>query len=538
MKAVQLPDGRFAIEARYSSELVAAARCIPGMTFDKTYRQWVGGYDAVYLTLAILRQESMEVEGPPTQWFDEEVHDYLPNVRAYQVEGADYLISRKRAILGDVMRLGKTCTAITAAREVVDDEGGGRVLIVCPSYVRGVWQAELERWWPKATYVTLDGVSKKRIIGSAGGHIADNLNIARAAIAHYDILHSWTDEIAKWDPMIIILDEAHLLQSERSQRSQAARAVSKDASYVWALTGTPLTNRPKDLFNLADTVRPGIFGNFFSYGVRYCAGHKEEIATYPPKTVWNFSGKSNLEELNWRLGTFMLRRTVEDVGLELPAKQRQSVWVDVPAKARISFGASQTEIRRALDVSADAKLESVCALVKGHLDAGEKVIIFAYRRNVADYIADQMRTEGHAAEVVHGGTSHSNREHAILRAKDAGGPVAFVATIDAASVGIDLSFASLVVFAEILYEPAKLLQAEARPLKPGAPPVLIQYVLARGGVDELIASTVINKLDTLGKVVGETGGGLDGALKRSEEDVMAELYKAIEEQKEASTYGE
>lgn len=418
------------------------------------------------------------------------------------------------------MGLGKTASAISAAHKI-----GERTLIVCPSYVRGVWWnettgGELRKWRPLSSNEVV-------FIPSGVKRLAPIPAEATTIVIHYDILHAWAVQLAEWRPYVVIFDEVHALQSDKSLRSKAAKLVARTAEYVWGLSGTPLTNRPKDLWNVLDTLVPGRFGGFFKFGLRYCDAHQAQVT--PTKRVWKFDGKSNLPELGERLKSVMLRRTASDVALQLPAKTRQMVYVDVPAKARLSSKEpTQTELRRLLDAAADAKLPEALALVLGHLQEGAKVVAFTHRRSVAEWLCDSLRESGCAAELVHGGVSALRRGAAIERVKLAPGGAAMVATVDSSSTGIDLSFASVAVFVELSWQPHTLLQAEARLHRFGQQlTVLIQYVIANGTTDELVANVVIGKLDTFAQTIGETGETLDADLRGSEDDILGELYAAI-----------
>ncbi len=255
------------------------------------------------------------------------------------------------------------------------------------------------------------------------------------------------------------------------------------------------------------------------------------------KVVWDFSGASNLPELNARLEGLQLRRTVADVGLQLPPKTRQMIYVDVPARER-RVVANRKDLRAALDRAADAKIADAYAAILGHVQGGAKVVVFAWRRSVAEYLVNELHRAKQAAELVHGGVSTLRRGKAIERVRGASDGAALVATIDSASTGIDLSFASVGVFVELDYKPHALLQAEARLHRYGASlPVLIQYVIARGTTDELIASKVVAKLETFETVVGKTGESLRADLAGNEADMLAELYSAIEGSKPVEPAG-
>src|SRR5690606_10817643 len=131
----------------------------------------------------------------------------------------------------------------------------------------------------------------------------------------------------------LIFDEAHYIKNHRSQRSRHARRLVDAASErrpggpaVYALTGTPRTNRPRDLFPLLQLAGHPMGRSFLSFAKRYCAAHHNGYG-------WVTDGASNLEELAVQLQGVMLRRAKTDV-LELPPKLRTWLAVDVPARYR------------------------------------------------------------------------------------------------------------------------------------------------------------------------------------------------------------
>lgn len=515
--------GKWTLFSKYDKQLVELCKSTPGLKWNGEGRVWTGYRDAM-VTLA-LRAAAFDIEVKVKGYVRPAVTDWsgplFEGLRPYQKKAATFLIQmgREGCILGDVMGLGKTRSALTAAGKV------SRLLVVCPSYVRDVWVREIAKWTSRGAPFLPEGVTKKKA-GIPEG--------CTTIVIHYDILHAWAPELSLWldgarpGDSGVCFDEAHMLQNESSKRAIAAREVALSSDYKWALTGTPMTNRPRDLWNVVDVVSPGRLGGFFSFGLRYCDAHQENVT--PEKVVWVFKGQSNLEELRTRVGEFMLRRTVQDVGLELPPKTRQVLYLDAgrAATKAIPEGRSGPAMRRSLDVVADAKMPAVWDLLKGHLEGGLKVVCFTWRREVAESLADKAREAGFSSECVHGGISHQRRGLAIERAKNAEGGV-LVATIDSASVGVDFTFASVCLFAEIDYKPHALLQAEARVHRFGASqPVLIQYALGKGTIDEAIAGVVIEKLDTFAAAIGGTGETVAEDLRGNSDDVMAELMGAIE----------
>lgn len=438
-------------------------------------------------------------------------------LRSYQEEGVEFLKGVKRGILADDCGLGKTGTLISAATSFVTQK---RTLIVCPSYVVGVWYndhdgGELNKWVGAKAF-------KCKGVKPTTGPIDPDIAFV---LIHFDILYAWVEKLKAWGPDIVIFDEAHNLMSPESRRTKAAKAVSENASYVWGASGTPMTSRPRDLWGILDTITPGRFGeNFFPFGLRYCGGYKEAVT--PDKVVWKFDSKSNLPELNSRLKHFMLRRTKSDVALELPAKTRQVIRCEVGLRQALGVSQdSRGNMRAALAVAADAKLkDSAVPLIQNHLDAGSKVVVFTYRRAVAEYLANEL-----GGSLIHGGIPATRREKTLHEIRQKEESSLLCATIDAAGTGINLSYADVAVFVELTYEPHELLQAEARLHRFGQKnPVLIQYLIARGTTDELVAEVVLGKLDALESAIGgfaETG--ITSDLRESPEDIMGDLYRRL-----------
>ncbi len=523
MKLLPIPFGYAVVAGYFSRVLNDAARRVPGLTFNHDVKGWGGSLDAIELLLPTLPPQMRGLLEAPVAAArgassTQDTHTLLiaeKGRRAYQLEAVHFLLNQKRCLLADAMGLGKSCSALTAARAVAS-----RTLIVCPSYVRGVWAAEkgeITKWWPQACEILCPK-------GIKPSPIDDEI-----VVIHYDILHAWAESIAEWGPRVVIFDEIHALMNEGSQRSKAARLVANEAEYVWGLSGTPLTNRPRDLWNVADTLRPGVFGGFFAYGLRYCDAHKEAVT--PTKTVWIFNGASNQQELHKRLAAFMLRRTASDVALELPPKTRQIVSVEVPQRAHLMPDGGAKAMRLSLDRAADAKVGDASALIAEHIAAGHKVVAFCWRRSVAEFLANTAAESGAAAAVIHGGVSTLQRGQRIAGAQSAKAGHLLAATIDSCSTGIDLSYADVAVFVELTYEPQELLQAEARLHRFGqTKPVLIQYIIATGTTDELIAAKVVAKLDVYETVIGATGESLGKDLKGTPEDILEELYTAVAKQ--------
>lgn len=518
----------------YSPKLKECTRRVPGMKDGKRYEH-VGYPDAVEQVVERLREMKLISDDPPENDFDFS-HNLLVSyegAREYQKTGIDFLITRASsgALLADDMGVGKSLQATKAARAL-----RRKTVIVCPAHVRGVWErpsepklgekgGELAKWWPAAKLCAPYGLKPTPIPDDAD-----------VVVIHYDIVHAWVEAIIAWAPdgITLICDEAHVLLNPASRRSKACKALGLHARGRMALTGTPPTDRVRDLYNIVDTISPGRFGDFFPFGLRYCNAHKVDIAGPggTMQTVWDFNGKSHLPELRRRLEWFCLRRTKREVLSELPKLQRQVVDIGIPARNRLAMNArlvgDKRRMRMALDSAADGKFKSVLAMIRDHLESGRRVVVGTYRRAVCEKIAATMGQYA-PTQFIHGGVSLTRRSKIIDKLRKVDGPCCLVVNIDCASTGIDLTFASVVVFAELVWEPRDLVQFEARLHRFGQEDsVLVQYVIARGTGDELIMHAVINKLDTfLDLIESDAGDGLKETLVGEKDEGLTRLAAAL-----------
>jgi SNF2 family DNA or RNA helicase len=595
----RLDDGRYALRSSYFSKaLVEHAKAVPGVRYDRDLgHAWVGYIDAVSAVVARLRLQGIRVDGdlPAADAWKTATTLFVPataGLRDYQNEGVKFLLAKARegALLADGMRLGKSAMATTAARALKQ-----KTLIVCPSHVVGVWgrprgapegPGEIAKWWPdawktasRATGINGLGVSDgpgvvclstvkpaKETLEQHAARAAA-LESANVIVCHYDILYAWAAVLKLWGLKTFICDEAHVVASYQSRRAKVLKELRGLARHTIFLSGTPVTGALKTAHNVFDLLSPGRFGYFFagvdpttekirtSYAKTFCQSHQETVGKGEHQiTIWRHDGRLNMDEpdgeiaitqeetLHDRLAHFMLRRLKKEVDKQLPQKQRQIIDVTVPASKSISLsrgmlGGDGAELRSVLDQAADFKLPTVVALVRDHLGEGEKVLCFCYRRLFAERVAAEIKKKNKVdlIEFVHGGMLRTERDRRIHKIRKHDGPAVLCCTIDTTSTGIDLSFASVAVVAELTFEPHEAAQCEERMYAYGKDAkALIQYVIARGTGDELILRAVINKLDTFEHVVGETGDGMKTELGARKGDPMKRLFNALVAMQKAS----
>jgi SWI/SNF-related matrix-associated actin-dependent regulator 1 of chromatin subfamily A len=456
---------------------------------------------------------------------------YLPFQRA----GIFYALNRRGTLIGDEMGLGKTVQAVGVVNML---PAAARVLIVCPATLRLNWRAEWRRWHTGSLRpVLLD--TWPRMFNDAEAEVR-----GKALIVSYDSVHKWHPMIAEvaWD--ILILDEAHLVRSEAARRTKAlfgGRYKGQTFKPVTArrklfLTGTGIVNKAADLWPLVKALDPeGLGASRVDFMERYGAN-------------------TQLAELHMRLRTrIMVRRLKEDVLADLPAKQRQIVLLDVPDSAGILRAESQaislaqamiektrleiaglphaeqvmklrqgrsialSEIARVRKETAVKKLPQAVEHINDILGNVEKVVVFAHHHDVLDALAAAF---ARIAVCLDGRTSEDGRALAVSRFQQDRRVRLFIGGIRSAGLGLTLTAASTVVFAELDWTPAAMKQAEDRLHRIGQKSsVLVQHLVVDGSIDAKMARIIVEKQAVM-------DAALDGGSTEGGRDVLEEVLRA------------
>jgi SWI/SNF-related matrix-associated actin-dependent regulator 1 of chromatin subfamily A len=449
----------------------------------------------------------------------------------HQIEGVAFLLGRRRAILADDMGLGKTRQAIVALKHAAPN---GRYLVVCPASVKRNWVREIAIAAPDAS---------AHIVERGAAQPGDR----QWVIVNYDILGRHIDVLGAIPWTGLVFDEAHYLKNHRSARSRLARQLADRAKSlrdagpaIYLLTGTPLTNRPRDLFVLLQLVGHPLGRSFLSFAKRYCAAEKNDYG-------WQTGGSSNIEELTVQLHGVMLRRAKDDV-LALPPKLRTWLPIEVPkgtgvrdmkkvvallvGEANVASGSQIDDRRRrglllhavtlARQTLAIAKVGSTIDFVAGAVDQGEKVIVFSSFEVPIDKLAAHF---GDACVVLTGSTPAGRRQSIVDRFQQDESVRVFVANIIAGGIGFNLTAATQVVFNDLDWVPANHWQAEDRAYRIGQTrTVNVTYMVAGNTIDDFVQSVLEKKAALVRAVVDGTAMAPDVSG-----DVLDELQRAVRE---------
>ena len=455
----------------------------------------------------------------------------MDNLFKHQIEGIEFLKKTKKAILADSMGLGKTRQAIIAAKE----DGARTVLVICPASLKINWKREIEMVYPK------DFV---QIIDSDFEGVAPS--IPEWMIINYDILEKKidiiTEEIERGWIDTIILDEAHYIKGKSIRaraiiggkiKKKSGEVVSFDgiaekADRVYALTGTPILNRPIELFNILKAVNHPLGRVRSAYSRRYCGAYlKTIIRRYgPPIRFLDESGATNLKELREKIKDVFLRRKKEEV-LDLPPKitdiiiyeldynwQREydEAWDKyiqfleenpMPEKNidNIIMARQLVEIQKLKQVCSLSKINTIAEFVKNAIGDGEKILIFSQYTETIIRMKKVIELEGIKCLSLMGSDKMDKRQESIDEFQRGEADV-FILNIKAGGVGLNLDQAGTVIFADMEWSPEIHNQAADRAHRIGqTKTVNIYYFIAKDTIEEDIMEILNSKKGVLDQVI-------------------------------------
>jgi SWI/SNF-related matrix-associated actin-dependent regulator of chromatin subfamily A-like protein 1 len=348
----------------------------------------------------------------------------------YQEVGRDFLASRDDAYLGDVMRLGKSVQATAAARLVQPE----RTVIVCPASAVPNWQAEWEKW---------DGPGEPEIYSYNA--------LLRRKVRPADL---------------VILDEAHYCKSPSAKRTRTALSLARDSGRAWLLSGTPLPNDPTELWPAVRYLWPEIAQELNirtkeEWMFTFC---KVRLTPYGPRPY----AVQNAPILRDVVNRIMLRRTLDDVGLELPPLR-----VDLHRLPKGDLDLSEYEAMEASEETYTSSLRRVLGVAKAPAVARQiieelndgaygKIVVLYYHREVGRVLRESFdAVNPYWTTGFDGRTSQPDRWQAIQNFQTGRHPI-FLAQQVAAGIAIDLSAADEIVLVEPAWTPDENSQAVAR----------------------------------------------------------------------------
>lgn len=414
------------------------------------------------------------------------------NLFPHQIQARDFLLLRKRAILADAPRVGKTMPAASAAIQHLP------ALVICPAVVKP--------GWVKA-FAAL-GYLAQEIKGRAA---AQAVKAEGIVVINYDLLPD-LQQLDGWST--VILDESHRIKTPTAKRTKSAIKIMKATPRVYALSGTPIPNKPIELWPLLHGL--GIYKrSWLEFAFRYCK------AWNPPWGGLDVSGASNLPELREKLKPHVLRRKREQVftgyqhpvvslvELDLPNDRREKAFdadavaeaVSANPNAILAIDGLSEIMREGGERKAPLAADFIRARIEQEPD--EPLVVFAWHKSVVAMLSDSLKQDTPISHVVVTGETSASAKQQAIEDFQAGKVQVIIGNISSISEGVDLSRANTVIFAESTWQTSALEQASARVEninKQGCAP-LIYLLTIRASLDSIVLSKVLKKVGIIEQII-------------------------------------
>jgi SNF2 family DNA or RNA helicase len=421
----------------------------------------------------------------------------------HQKIAIESLAGSKRFILADDMGLGKTTATIIAALET----GAKKILIICPATLKINWQREIENYTDRSIFI-----SESKSFSTEHDFVIVNYDILKN---FYDLKDKANSLITKCNFDLIIIDEAHYIQNAQAQRTKLINSFSTKVDRLWLLTGTPMTSRPMNYFNLLSLIESPVAQNWMAYAIRYCQGYQ---FTAGKRKIWNVSGASNLEELRDRTSRQVLRRLKTDV-LDLPDKIITPVYLRLKSKdyetevgeyydwyenkkdESKSLTVQFSKLMKVRQIIAEEKIKQTIELAQNIIDQDKKVIIFT---NFTDTLRKIHEHFGKQSVYLDGSCTKPQRQYAVDQFQENEKIKVFVGNLKATGVGITLTAGEACIMNDLSFVPSDHSQAEDRAYRYGQKnTVSVYYPIFENTIEGIIYDMLNHKKNVFETVMGD-----------------------------------
>lgn len=607
MKLTRTHDHKYELRFDYDPRKVKLARVLGGRFSKKDGdAKWVISSPEMVELLQSCNEHAKENRVPLDKYLVEHVKDIIDEsqearecaemdfpvpagrrLMRHQNSGVKWMVLNKSVLQADPMGAGKTIMCAVAANKVECK----RVLIVCPASVKVNWRREWKSW-------NLIAKSGEQTVAVASGSFWPNTDVV---VVNFDILHRFRTKYKReegkivrdvdknpvvdvmgqidavdWD--MIIVDECHMIKGRAARRTRAlighwswGKLIQTmiEGKRKIAMSGTPIPNRPEEIWPTAFWLWPETFPNFHLFGMRYCGAKRG-------KWGWSYKGSSNEKELNARLRLMgMMSRPKSITHEEVPEKSRKIIEFPIKGMAKLvedeksayyehekdlgeirakaeaaqvfndegGFRDAMRELNERVELGvgkltkarldiARAKVEHVKEYIEGELESGrEKIVVFCWHREIASALYKHFRKQ---AVMIDGGVPAEQRQRNIDKFQSDPECKIFVGTIASCGAGITLTAANLMLFVELHWVPGDIAQAEDRCHRKGQKRNLeVRYLVVEGSIDSVMSERIIDKLEVIEACTGPIQQALSNIPVSAVEDedlpVASTPYNELED---------
>ena len=413
---------------------------------------------------------------------------------AYQYEGIAWLFASHAALLADEMGLGKTMQTITGIRLLLRSGQVRRILLICPKPLIPNWQREFKMWAEELPVVTVEGNSaRRRMLWTMPGV---PILIANYELMARDLAEIPDEEQPKFD--LLVLDEAQRIKNRTSRTAETARSIKRRRS--WALTGTPIENRPEELAALFEFLE-----------------------------VIPASASPDLRQLSKLAKKYILRRTKDLVMKDMPPRIDRDAELELTDAQELAYRTAEKEGIVQLNSLGDsitvqhvfelvlrlkqitnydpltgesAKLERLVADMEEISASGGKAILFSQWTKTIDWLVPHMKPFNPL--VYHGGVPTPKREPILAQFKQDPNAHILLMSYGTGAVGLNLQFAGYVFLYDRWWNPAIEDQAINRAHRIGVKnPVIVTRFISKNTIEERIDRILREKRELFAAILGD-----------------------------------
>lgn len=424
----------------------------------------------------------------------------------YQMEGIAFMMPRHGCLLADEMGLGKTMQAIVSLRLLLHSSEVRRALIVCPKPLVPNWLNELKLWAPDVPVEVIGGDAVNR-------KVAWTASKSPLKLVNYELLTRDADFVL--DPEVefdlVILDEAQRIKNEGNKTAEVVKSLNRQRS--WALTGTPIENRPSDLINIWSFVQPG------------------EIPLDTPA-----------KDLSHLTRDGILRRVKEDVMKDMPPKLIQDVYLDLTPGQQEAYELAEREgivhlndlgdtitvqhvfelVMRLKQIcnfdsrtGQSAKLDQLTSDMAEVAESGRKAIVFSQWVEPLETIAQHLKDYGPL--LYHGKVPHAQRQNVLSAFKNDPKKHVILMSYGTGSVGLNLQFSNYVFLFDRWWNPAVEDQAINRAHRIGQKStVFVKRFISQNTIECRICEVLDHKRKLFEEIIAQNGPPMSLGMNEAE----------------------
>lgn len=400
------------------------------------------------------------------------------------------------------MGLGKTLQAIIFLRKLIAEKPDAKILIVSPTSLVYNWEKEFQKFAPELKYVAVAESKKKR------QEIMQNFDNYNIFITTYGLVRNDNDEYESKNFEVCIIDEAQAIKNYQAGMTKEIKKIK--ARTKIALTGTPLENSVLELWSIFDFIMPGYLNSIVRFR-----------ETYGIKDVDKDSLK-RLDNLNYQIRPFILRRKKKEVSKELPDKIEQIEYLDMSetekamyqslvedtkeeidnviasegfSKARFKIVTLLTRLRQLcispalLDkdyIDDSIKIKRLLEIVKELIKDNHKILIFSSFKGAVLLVKKKLDEESISNYVIDGSVSGKDRVM-LVDAFNKDKTSCFLITLKSGGTGLNLTSADIVIHLDVWWNPQVENQATDRAHRIGqTKKVTVLKLINKGTVEEKI----------------------------------------------------